>query len=45
MWVVVTDLKVLCTEVINGLHLSKDLEFGKGADFPLELQIYTRLLN
>lgn len=38
MRVVVTDFKVLCTEIINLLHFPQDLEFREGADLPLKLQ-------
>ena len=39
MRVVVADLKVLCTEIIDALHFSQDLQRGEGADLPLKLQI------
>lgn len=41
MRVVVADLKVLCTEVIDTLHLSQDLQLGERPDLPLKLHIQT----
>ena len=38
MGIIVTDLKVICTEIIDVLHLPEDLQFGKRANLPLELQ-------
>lgn len=38
MWVVVTDLKVLCAEIVDSLHFSQDLQFGEGPDLPLKLK-------
>lgn len=37
MRVVVADLKVVCTEIIDTLHCSQDLQRGEGADLPLQL--------
>lgn len=39
MWVVVTDFKVLCTEIIDTLHFSQDLQLGEGSDFSLQLHV------
>lgn len=39
MWIVVTDLKVLCTKIVNALHFSQDLQFREGSNLPLKLHI------
>ena len=39
MRVVVADFKVLCTEIIDTLHFSQDLQLGEGSDLSLELHV------
>lgn len=37
MRVIVADLEVVRTEIIDTLHFSQDLQLGEGADLPLKL--------
>lgn len=39
MRIVVTDLKVLCLEIIDGLHFPEDLQLRERQNLPLKLQV------
>lgn len=45
VWVVVTDLKVLCLEVVNGFHFPPDVQRWESPNLPLQLHVYTQESN